>query len=408
MRYITALAALPFALGAPTLNTRADAAAEAAPGKYIVVLKPDAPAPAAAPATGPGIMSTSAVAAAEKTHIYGVGNFKGFAASLTSVQLAALQADSTVAYIVTDKREAHTMDVSAADQAQWGRITSQANATWGLARISHRDAGTTEYRFAASAGAGTCAYIVDTGVYAEHPEFEGRATFLKNFATTATTDDNGHGTHVSGTIGSKTYGVAKKTKLFGIKVLDEYGYGAWSDIIAGIQYAVEDSKNRTEECPNGYVANMSLGGPRNQALNDVVKEAVEAGIFFAVAAGNEAVNTDASSPSSEPTAFTVGATDYQDQITSFSNYGWLVDGFAPGLDIESTWIGGPTATNIISGTSMASPHMAGLAAYLQGVYGQQDPAALALRIKSMSTVGKVKNIFPNTGTPNLLAFNGAL
>lgn len=213
--------------------------------------------------------------------------------------------------------------------------------SWGLARISNHQINATSYVYHSSAGTGTCAYIVDTGVDATHPEYEGRATLLKNFASEATTDDNGHGTHVAGTIGSKTYGVAKQAKLLGVKVLDDMGSGDWSTIITGIEYAVNDTATRG--CPNGAVMNLSVGGPRNQAVNDAVAAAVVAGVFVAVAAGNDGVNVDGSSPGSEPTVFTVGATDSADNITSFSNYGALVDIFAPGMDILSTW---PNSTTV--------------------------------------------------------------
>ncbi|KAF2425834.1 cuticle-degrading protease from Paecilomyces Lilacinus, partial [Tothia fuscella] len=283
-------------------------------------------------------------------------------------------------------------------------VTQKDIPSWGLGRISSREPGSDKYVYHQSAGEDTCSYIVDTGIYPDHPEFEGRAEQIKNYASNATSDDNGHGTHVAGTIGSKSYGVAKKTKLLGIKVLNQYGSGTWSDVIAGIGYAVTDSATR--DCPNGAVINMSLGGERSQAINDAVAAAVDAGVFVAVSAGNDGLNSDAFSPASEPKAFTVGATDRNDNITSFSNYGFLVDSFAPGLDINSTWIGGPDAFEVISGTSMASPHVAGLASYLLGIHGPLKPADLASKIKVLSTKNKVKNIFPNTGTPNFLAYNG--
>jgi subtilisin family serine protease len=298
--------------------------------------------------------------------------------------------------------QVHINAESSADT--FGSYITQYDAPWGLGRIAHRENNNTDYIYHKSAGEGTCSYVVDTGVYAEHPEFEGRAELIKSFVTDANTDDNGHGTHVSGTIGSKSYGVAKKTKIFGVKVLDSGGSGYWSDVIAGIGYAVNDTKTRG--CPKGAVINMSLGGSRTQSINDAVAAAVDAGVFVAVAAGNDGLNCDAFSPSSEPKAFTVGAIDTIDNITYFSNYGALVDGFAPGLDINSTWIGGPDAWNVISGTSMATPHIAGLGAYLLGLFGKASPADLANKIKFFSTKNHVNNIFPNTGTPNFLAYNG--
>ena len=174
---------------------------------------------------------------------------------------------------------------------------------------------------------------------------------VKSFIAGATTDDNGHGTHVSGTIGSATYGVAKKASLYGIKVLDSQGSGAWTDIVSGIQLAVTDSQQRA--CPNGVVVNMSLGGGLQQSVNDAVAAAVQAGLFFAVAAGNDGVDFSQTSPASEPSAFAVGASDNNDTLASFSNYGATLGVIAPGVDVLSTWNNGNT--NTISGTSMATP-----------------------------------------------------
>jgi subtilisin family serine protease len=244
---------------------------------------------------------------------------------------------SKVAYIESDK-QAHTNGRQMQASAQHGHLVTQTNTpSWGLGRLSHRVKGSTDYVYHSSAGEGTCSYIVDTGVDASHPEFEGRAELVKNFANAATTDDNGHGTHVAGTIGSVSHGVAKKTKLYGVKVLDADGYGAWSTVIAGVAFAVNHS--RTADCPNGAVINMSLGGQRSQAVNDAAAAAYDAGVFIAVAAGNEGMNCDAYSPASEPKAFTVGAIEVNDNITYYSNYGFLVDGFAPGDAINSTWPG---------------------------------------------------------------------
>jgi subtilisin family serine protease len=240
-----------------------------------------------------------------------------------------------VAYLEKDGI-AHTLESASS-------TTTQSGATWGLGRISHRKAGSTEYGYDSSAGTGACAYTIDTGVYAAHPEFQGRAKQIKSY-TGVNTDDNGHGTHVAGTIGSKTYGVAKNVQIYAIKVLDAGGSGAWSDIIAAIQYAVTDSKTRS--CPNGVVVNMSLGGGFIQSVNDAVAAAVNAGLFFGVAAGNDGTNFDSTSPASEPKAFAVGASDNTDALASFSNYGATLGVIAPGVDILSTWNDGKTVSRI--------------------------------------------------------------
>ena len=174
-------------------------------------------------------------------------------------------------------------------------------------------------------------------------EFEGRASQLTSFASTDT-DGNGHGTHVAGTIGSASYGVAKSTSLFGVKVLDDSGSGSFSGVIAGIDYVATDHTSRSE-CEKGSVANLSLGGGLSDAVNEAAAALVESGVFLAVAAGNS--NDDAAnySPASAPEVYTVGATEDNDVRASYSNYGSVVDIFAPGSDVLSTWIGGQTVSN---------------------------------------------------------------
>lgn len=340
-----ALAAVPLALGLPT-TSQINTESVTAPG-YIVVLKPTTTESVLQVFDNlASTFSTQAEGPIARTHTFDSGMFKGFAATLNAAQISAIQADPRVAY-VEKNGVMHTLgDFSKRD------TVTQSGATWGLGRISHRSKGSTDYVYDSSAGAGTCSYVIDTGVYAEHPEFEGRATFVKNMVTgsNATTDDNGHGTHVSGTIASKDYGVAKKTLLYGIKVLDAQGSGSYADVISGINYAVTDSKSRS--CPNGIVVNMSLGGGKSQSVNDAVAAAVDAGLFFAVAAGNEGQDYHNTSPASEPKAFAVGASDKNDAIASFSNFGAGLGVIAPGVNILSTWIGGPDKTNTISGTSM--------------------------------------------------------
>jgi subtilisin family serine protease len=387
MRPVFALTALPLALALPAVVPRDELP------HYIVVLKPEVSIDTA---IGGLVRRVSGI---DKTHTYELGDFKGFSAPLSGEQLTAVQSDPNVAYVEEDG-VVTTLDVNVPD----AQIT-QSGATWGLARISHASRGSTDYVYDSTAGEGTCSYIVDTGINADHVEFEGRATFVANLArgSNAKTDDQGHGTHVSGTIGAKTYGVAKKTLLYGIKVLDSQGRGTNADVIAGINKAASDSATRS--CPNGVVVNMSLGGGKTQALNDAVAAAVDQGLFFAVAAGNDAEDYHSSSPASEPKAFAVGASDKNDAIASFSNFGAGLGAFAPGVGVLSTWIGSNTATRSISGTSMASPHTAGLAAYLLGLGGKVSPAELRTKIQGLATKGQITGI-PDRSTPNLLAYNG--
>jgi subtilisin family serine protease len=174
-------------------------------------------------------------------------------------------------------------------------------------------------------------------------QFEGRATWLANFAgDNRSSDGNGHGTHVAGTIGGVDYGVAKKTQLFAVKVLNSGGSGTTAGVIAGMDFVTADAPTRS--CPNGTVANMSLGGSRSTAINAAAAAMVKAGVFLAVAAGNSNDDSTYYSPASEPTACTVGATDEFDTRAYFSNYGSIVDIFAPGVDVLSSWIGNPTAS----------------------------------------------------------------
>jgi subtilisin family serine protease len=223
---------------------------------------------------------------------------------------------------------------------------TQTNATWGLGRISHKAKGDSTYLYDSSAGTGTCAYIIDTGIFTAHPEFEGRATFVKNYDNIDGTDNDvfGHGTHVAGTIGSKSYGVAKNAKLFAMKVCNQYGNCDLSHVIAAITHTVSDSKKR--DCPNGVIINMSLGSPNSEwrSIKDAVKVATDAGIFVAVAAGNDGMDAENYSPASSPGTCVAGASDVNDQIASFSNYGATVSVFAPGVDVISTFNQGPAST----------------------------------------------------------------
>ncbi|KAK1830931.1 peptidase S8/S53 domain-containing protein [Podospora conica] len=388
----TLLALLPLALAAPApagpLDRRAPIiqprGAEIIPGKYIVKLK-DGSNNAAL---------DKAIALLTKTkakYVYSNDKFKGFASDLDDLTLDILRKLPQVEYIEEDA----VFNINA--------YVTQSSAPWGLARLSSKTPGKTTYTRDSTDGAGTCSYVIDTGIYTAHSQFGGRATHLANYAGDGSTaDGNGHGTHVAGTIGGSTYGVAKKTKLYAVKVLNAQGSGSNSGVIAGMNFVVNDVKTRS--CPNGTVVNMSLGGGFSSSTNNAAKAIVNAGIFLAVAAGND--NRDAAnySPASEPTACTVGSSTSADAKSSFSNYGSLVDVFAPGTSILSAWIGSTSASNTISGTSMASPHIAGLAAYLLGLQGPKTPAALCAYIQSTANTGKLTGL--PSGTGNRLAFNG--
>jgi len=259
----------------------------------------------------------------------------------------------------------------------------QRSAPWGLARISHRPKLTfgtfTRYDYDNDGGAGVDVYVVDTGINTDHVEFEGRASWGKTIPQDVDEDGNGHGTHCAGTIASRKYGVAKAANVIAVKVLGSNGSGSMSDVVGGVVWAADAAKKKFDAAKaefaatgktkhKGSVANMSLGGGKSQALDDAVNKAVDNGLHFAVAAGNDNRDACSYSPAAAEKAVTVGASTLGDERAYFSNYGSCVDVFAPGLNILSTYIGSTTATSTLSGTSMASPHTAGLLAYLLSLY----------------------------------------
>ncbi|KAK0708931.1 peptidase S8/S53 domain-containing protein [Apiosordaria backusii] len=382
------LALLPAALAAPAtsgpLDKRAPIisarAGKVVPGKYIVKLKDGAS----------DAVVNKVLGKHKADQIYKGGKFKGFAGALDDVSLEAIRYLPEVEYV----EEEAIFTVNA--------VVSQTGAPWGLARISSRTPGGTTYRYDDSAGAGTCSYIIDTGIYTAHSDFEGRAIWGSNHVDSSNTDGNGHGTHVAGTVGGRLHGVAKKTTLIAVKVLDASGSGSTSGVVAGINYVQTNFPSRN--CPNGVVANMSLGGGYSASINTAARNLVSAGVFLAVAAGNDNANAANYSPASEASVCTVGATASNDARSTFSNYGAAVDIFAPGTSILSTWIGGTSATRSISGTSMASPHIAGLGAYLLTLQGRRTPAALCSYIASIATNGVISSV--PSGTINKLAYNG--
>lgn len=273
----------------------------------------------------------------------------------------------------------------------------QNNATWGLDRLDQSalpldgmfDSGTVD-------GSGVNAYIIDTGVNISHSEFQGRAESGYDFVDKDSDADdcNGHGTHVAGTIGGKTYGVAKNAKLHAVRVLNCEGSGTYGGVIEGIDWV---AKNHVSPA----VANMSLGGPVSQAVDDAIANAVKAGVVMVLAAGNENQNACKVSPARTPVAITVGATEKTDRRASYSNFGNCVDIFAPGSDITSAWYTSTTATKTISGTSMAAPHVAGVVALYLEAHPEATPAAVATALTEGALKDKV--VSPGTGSPNLLA-----
>jgi subtilisin family serine protease len=341
-------------------------------GHYIVVLN-----------DGANPHSAAAVAGVSPRFVY-TAALNGFAAELNQGQLNALQHNPNVSYIQQDGR------VSAS--------ATQTGATWGLDRVDQRDLplnGTYNYT---PNGAGVHAYIIDTGIKSGHTEFTGRMGNGYDAVTTGGTanDCNGHGSHVAGTVGGTPYGVAKGVTLHPVRVLDCAGSGTNAGVIAGMDWV---ANNHVKPA----VANMSLGGGASTATDDAVNRMHNAGVTVVVAAGNENQNACNVSPARAANAITVGSTTSTDARSSFSNWGSCVDVFAPGSDILSAWYTSTTATNTISGTSMASPHVAGVAAlYLQG-NTTATAATVANAIITTSTANKVTSA--GTGSPNRLVYS---
>jgi len=292
------------------------------------------------------------------------------------------------------------------------RITDvQHNAPWGLVRSSHRNISVSnDFIYKKNDGEGVDVYVVDTGVFVEHDDFDGRAIFGKSFIYDGKSeyqgevrkDDNGHGTHCAGTIAGNRYGVCKRCKIIAVKVLDHMGTGRMSGVIGGIEWSVKNAK--TNKRPS--VISMSLGGGFSYAMNRAVEAAVAAGVHVVVAAGNSYADSCESSPASSDKVITVGAIDHLDVMASFSNYGECVNIFAPGVNVESAWITGKNSSTVLSGTSMATPHVAGVVGALLSRKVERDPKKLLHILQTIASKDVVKEIPNDLQTVNLLLFNG--
>jgi subtilisin family serine protease len=364
---------------APLVDVPLNFATQPVPNEYIVVLgqgTTDVHAAAARARAAGGAVIT------EWEHA-----LKGFAMQGGASQLAAVRADPDVAYV--EPVQQYSIDATVV----------QAGATWGLDRIDSRTGTNGSYTYNSSAGAGVTAYIIDTGIRSSHTEFGGRAVggFTAVSDGNGTNDCNGHGTHVAGTLGGGTYGVAKAVNLVAVRVLDCAGSGTTTGVISGVNWVTANHAPRA-------VANMSLGGGASTALDDAVNNSVASGVTYVVAAGNSGKPACNASPARAVNALTVGATDTQDRRASWSNWGSCLDIFAPGVSITSAWNTNNTATNTISGTSMASPHVAGAAALYLSFQVGATPAQVAAALTGNATAGVVGNA--KTGSPNRLLYTG--
>ncbi|HEX6967465.1 MAG TPA: S8 family peptidase, partial [Micromonosporaceae bacterium] len=277
--------------------------------------------------------------------------------------------------------------------------TQSPTPSWGLDRVDQRNLPLNNSYTYPTTASGVRAYIVDTGILTTHQDFGGRAVHGRDTVNNDNdaTDCNGHGTHVAGTVGGSSYGIAKGVTLVAVRVLDCSGSGTNAGVIAGIDWVTAD-----HDPGELAVANMSLGGSYSSTLNDAVANSVADGVTYAVAAGNSNANACNYSPARTAAAITVGATTSSDARASYSNYGTCLDIFAPGSSITSAWMTNDTATNTISGTSMASPHVAGGAALVLSANPGFTAQQVRDRLVADATPNKVTN--PGTGTPNVLLF----
>ncbi len=346
-------------------------------GRYIVVLNRQSSRTVAADARKVAVDKGGRI-----TYQYGTA-LKGFAAKLPNRAVRALRANPAVAYIEADRRVSIDGD--------------QTGATWGLDRVDQRNLPLNSTYHYDATGSGVKAYIIDTGVLTTHNEFTGRTAPGYSAIGGTPTDCHGHGTHVAGTVGGTTYGVAKGATIIPVRVLDCNGSGTDSGVIAGIDWV---TSNHTS---GPAVANMSLGGGVSSSLDAAVNNSINDGVFYAVAAGNDnGANACNGSPGRVPAAVTVGSTTSSDARSSFSNIGSCLDIFAPGSSITSAWYTSNTATNTISGTSMATPHVTGAAALYLQTHATASPSAVSSWLTSNATTGKVTN--PGTGSPNRLLY----
>ena len=379
---LAAPVAPPMAPTTAPLLARATAP-EVVPGQYLVTFR-DGVADAKAKAESKAAEKVARAKKAKLKHTYSAV-LHGFAAELDSADVAVLRADPDIALVEPDP----VVRIAGA----------QSGATWGLDRIDQAALPLNGSYVYGTDGAGVTVYILDTGVNVGHADFGGRAVVGYDAVTAggSAADCNGHGTHVAGTVGSNTWGVAKAARMVAVRVLDCGGTGGGSALLAGMDYVVRQ-KQGSPSTP--MVVNMSLTGSASSTFDNAVQNMINAGVTAVVAAGNASTDACGVSPSRLASAITVGASDAGDNAASFSNYGGCVDLSAPGVNITSTYVGGSTAIARMSGTSMATPHVAGAAALYLAANGSASPAQVASALIGNSTANRLSSLA--AGTPNRL------
>ncbi|MGA5900310.1 S8 family serine peptidase [Streptomyces venetus] len=344
----------------------------AVPGSFVVTLDEKVNKPELAEEYGGKLHRTYTAA------------LNGFSVTdLSSAEAKRLAADPSVSKVVQVKKFSIT-------------ATQDNPPSWGLDRLDQADtAGDSKYTYPDTAGEGVTAYVIDTGVRVSHKDFQGRAASgfdaVDNDGDAG--DGNGHGTHVAGTIAGAAHGVAKKAKIVAVRVLDDNGSGTTEQVIAGIDWVTKNHRGPS-------VANMSLGGGADPALDEAVKKAVAAGVTFGVAAGNDSSDAGQGSPARVKEAITVASSTKDDKQSDFSNFGSAVDVYAPGTDVTSAWNDSDEGTKTISGTSMATPHVVGAAAVYLAGHKDATPEQVAKALTDGATDGKISN--PSQGTANKL------
>ncbi|MGC4810239.1 S8 family peptidase [Micromonospora sp. DT228] len=381
-------AATVLAVGTPALAAepvgvvRAAGGATAVPDSYIVVLKDSA---VARDRVGDTAKRLSGRHGGTVARTYGAA-LRGFEVTVSASAAARIAADPAVAYV----EQNHTVSISG----------TQANPpSWGLDRIDQRNLPLDSSYTYPNTASNVHAYIIDTGIRFSHNDFGGRATSGYDAVDGGSADDcNGHGTHVAGTVGGSSYGVAKAVQIVGVRVLNCSGSGTNAGVIAGVDWV-------TANAIKPAVANMSLGGGANSSLDNAVRNSIASGVTYGLAAGNDnGANACNTSPARTTEAITVGSTTSSDARSSFSNVGTCLDLFAPGSSITSAWYNSNTATNTISGTSMATPHVVGAAALVASANPSWTPAQVRNQLVANATANVVGN--PGSGSPNLLLYVG--